>query len=349
MIIKDMSNISIIVILFILVNLVIFFTFKKNKIFRSIIDKPDKIRKLHILPVPLAGGMIIFTNLILFFLIYYFFYDFLPKEIFFQNFTIFIIFMISLVLVFFLGLVDDKVNINPLLKFLLLTIIIIPLLIFDESLVIKKIQLSFVSESIHFGHYGLIFSLFCFLVYLNAFNMFDGINLQSGLYSLLIFLSIFYFSYLSLLLLVLIISMVGFSFLNSKNLTFLGDSGTLMLAFLISYFFIKLYNFEIIFFADEIVLYMIIPGLDLIRLFVIRIMNKKNPFKPDRQHLHHLLLEKYQYKLTICIILFLILFPIILSYLSNNFFMILILTVLLYSLIVFNITKNFNSFQKDKL
>ena len=72
--------------------------------------------------------------------------------------------------------------------------------------------------------------------------MFDGINLQSSFYSLFIFLNIMFFFSNSLLINILIISLIGFSYLNFKNKTFLGDSGSLILAFIISYFFISLYN-----------------------------------------------------------------------------------------------------------
>ena len=122
--------------------------------------------------------------------------------------------------------------------------------------------------------------------------MFDGINLQSSSYSLFIFLNILFF-YNSLFIKILIIAILAFSYLNFKNKSFLGDSGSLLLAFIISYFFIKLYNFRYIEFADQICLYMIIPGLDLIRLFVVRIFNKRNPLSSDRLHLHHLLISKF--------------------------------------------------------
>ena len=39
--------------------------------------------------------------------------------------------------------------------------------------------------------------------------------------------------------------------------------------------------------------YLLFPGLDLFRLFIYRIVNKKNPFIADTNHLHHLLLKKY--------------------------------------------------------
>ena len=104
--------------------------------------------------------------------------------------------------------------------------------------------------------------------------MFDGINLQSSFYSLFIFFNFIFFIN-SLLINIIVISLIFFSYLNFKNKTFLGDSGSLLLAFIISYFFINLYNLDYINYADKICIFMLIPGLDLIRLFVIRIFNKK--------------------------------------------------------------------------
>jgi hypothetical protein len=40
---------------------------------------------------------------------------------------------------------------------------------------------------------------------------------------------------------------------------------------------------------------MLVPGLDLFRLFFERIIKGKNPFFPDRNHIHHLLLKKMSY------------------------------------------------------
>ncbi len=248
-------------------------------------------------------------------------------------------FIFSLTSIFILGIIDDKINLNPTLKFLILLLIIFFLLKYDESLILKNIEISFFSNQINIGKYGFFFSLFCFLVFLNAFNMFDGINLQSSLYSIIIFVNILYYSETSILICLFLISIISFSFLNFKNLTFLGDNGTLIIGFSISYFFIKLYNLKNITFADEIVLYMLIPGLDLIRLFIIRIINKKNPLKPDRLHLHHLLLEKYSYKKTLIILLALLSAPIILNYLGINLFMIILSTVLIYFSTVIKISK----------
>ena len=67
------------------------------------------------------------------------------------------------------------------LVFILL--ILIPTIFFQDYLIIENINVSFLSDQYHIS---LLFTCFCFLVFLNAFNMFDGINLQASFYSFLI-------------------------------------------------------------------------------------------------------------------------------------------------------------------
>ena len=38
---------------------------------------------------------------------------------------------------------------------------------------------------------------------------------------------------------------------------------------------------------------MFLPGIDMLRVFFKRIISKKNPFKADKIHFHHILLTKY--------------------------------------------------------
>ena len=58
--------------------------------------------------------------------------------------------------------------------------------------------------------------------------------------------------------------------LNFLNKSFLGDSGTLLISFILSFIFIKLFNNQIILNSDEILIYMLIPGIDMIRLFFLK-------------------------------------------------------------------------------
>ena len=168
--------------------------------------------------------------------------------------------------------------------------------------------------------------------------MFDGINLQSSFYSIIIFLSILLFYNNSLIAKIILISIFAYSYLNMRNKSFLGDSGSLLVAFIIGYFFIKLYNREIINYTDEVVIYMLVPGIDLVRLFFKRLFLKRNPLSSDRFHLHHLLLSKYSFEKTILILTVLILIPIIMNYFDLNRLFIILILISIYFVILFTIS-----------
>jgi UDP-GlcNAc:undecaprenyl-phosphate GlcNAc-1-phosphate transferase len=70
--------------------------------------------------------------------------------------------------------------------------------------------------------------------------------------------------------------------------------------------------------VEDIFLTIMLPGLDMFRVFLTRIYNKKNPFSPDRTHLHHLLI-KYGLKTNKILIIFflLILTPILINFFTN--------------------------------
>jgi len=337
-----MINSNFILILFVITNLIFLLNFSKIKIFHLNIDKPDKKRKFHSQPTPLAGGILIFINLILYWFICIIQNDFVDYEIFFQNQNSLNYFIGISTIIFILGFIDDKVNLKANLKFIILLIAILLLLLLDKSLIIDKINFSFFSGTFILDGFSIFFSVFCFLVFINAFNMFDGINLQSGLYSILIFFCILIFYSNSFLVKIMIISLICFSYLNFKNKTFLGDSGSLLISFIISYLFIKLYNLDYIKYAENITLYMMIPGLDLIRLFVLRTINKKNPLTSDRNHLHHILIKKYSFEKTLIIIFLLISLPLIMNNFNVNNLFTIFVTIFIYCFVILFSSKKTN-------
>ena len=71
---------------------------------------------------------------------------------------------------------------------------------------------------------------------------------------------------------------------------------------------------KVIDYSDQIFILKMVPGIDMFRLFMFRILKKKNPFRPDNLHIHHILLEKFSYMQTILIIILLVNTPIILSF-----------------------------------
>ena len=317
-----------------LFNFFLIFFFDKIKLFKINIDKPDGKRKLHKNPIPLAGGIIIFLNLVIYFLFILKNPNLLLNEIIFKNDKNLILFFITSISIFTLGFIDDKLNISAFIKFIVIIILIGFILLLDETLKIQIIKFSFIDNEFYLSKYSIIFTCFCFLVYLNAFNMFDGINLQSSIYSIIIFLSILFIYHDLFLIKVLLISIISYSYLNFKNKSFLGDSGSLLLAFIIGYIFIQLYNNRVINFTDEVVVYMLLPGIDLIRLFFKRIFLKRNPLTPDRFHLHHLLISQYSYKKSLIILFCLIILPIVMNYFASSKFFIISSFVSIYVILI---------------
>jgi len=306
----------------------------------NVYDKPDKIRKLHRNSVPLTGGFYLIVNLFfLFFLDVFLNY----KNLFFQDLfyynRVYFSFISGLFFFFLLGLSDDKKPISANLKLVLQFIIVFIILLLDPNLKIEFLRLSFVDKIFYLNEFSIFFTIFCFLLFINAFNMFDGINAQSGLY-FFVCLLIFYLTSQETIFLLLMIYLTFFLYKNIKNKIFLGNSGSYLISFLTSFYFIKFYNADVIIFADFIFLVMLIPGIDMLRVFFLRISKGINPFFPDRRHLHHILLKKFNEKITALFIFLLIFLPVIISYFFFNILVIIIITTISYFFLIF--TSNFS-------
>ena len=131
---------------------------------------------------------------------------------------------------------------------------------------------------------------------------------------------------------------------NFKSKMFLGDAGSFVLSFYICYQTVFIYNqglatSNIILNLESILLLFFIPGLDMIRLTFKRVKSKQSPFKADRNHLHHILISKFDLLKSLLIYMFLIIIPFIL-YLINPYLLnyILIFTLIVYSLLILRIT-----------
>ena len=239
-------------ILLILFNFFLFLFQKKIDLIMNVYDKPDKIRKLHRNSVPLTGGFYLIVNLFfLFFLDVFLNY----KNLFFQDLfyynRVYFSFISGLFFFFLLGLSDDKKPISANLKLVLQFIIVFIILLLDPNLKIEFLRLSFVDKIFYLNEFSIFFTIFCFLLFINAFNMFDGINAQSGLY-FFVCLLIFYLTSQETIFLLLMIYLTFFLYKNIKNKIFLGNSGSYLISFLTSFYFIKFYNAEVIIFADFI-------------------------------------------------------------------------------------------------
>ena len=326
---------------FIVINFLLISNYSFLKKLYRINDFPDSNRKFHKMPTPLLGGLIIYVNFFLLFIIGLFDGTVISNFLFTNTLEYCFFFLIGSSF-FLLGAIDDKYRINANLKLILMGLLVFVAIFFDNKLIIQELRFSFYSESLSLKKFSLFFSIICFLLFINSLNMLDGINGQVGTYSIVLFVILLLNLKFTLLIFVFILSITFFLYLNFKNKSFLGDSGTLFLGYIISYLFIKTYNANIIKYSEEIFLIMSITGYELLRLAIFRILKKKHPFSADRNHIHHIFIKKISFIKTFFLIQMLLLFPYLLFLFSGNFLISFVISSSCY--IVF-----LNIFSKKKL
>lgn len=323
----------------ILINLTLIFFFKPLSVFYNLFDYPYLKRKIHTKPISLLGGAFIIINIFIIILFDIFFSA--TDDKIFNNFSNLNIFLFTTLAFFLLGFFDDKIDVSANKKLFLTFFFLNILFYFDNSILIKDLNFSFFYKTITLGKLSYFFTILCFLLFINAFNMLDGINGQAATYSLFLLIVLISKQIFPLFLIVLMIALFSFLFLNLKNKTYLGDSGTLTLGFILSYLFVKSYSTEI-FYADEIFLIMSIPGYDLLRLAITRIIKKKHPFSGDNFHMHHLLIKRLKFSKTFFLLQILMFCPYLFYKISNNFYFAFFLSLIAYCLMIKNFIKKKN-------
>ena len=278
-------------ILFLLfINICFFIFHSKISNLYNIYDKPDSIRKFHKFPTSLIGGLIIFLNFNFLIIYSILFQNFYENGIFASNKTLFNLFFLNSSF-FLIGYLDDKFNISANKKFIIIFLFILAAVLIDKNLIIYELKFSSFYKVIYLENFSIIFTTLCILLFINAFNMFDGVNCQAGFYAFGLLIILFLKSQNVNIFLTFIIPLFFFLYFNYKDKMFLGNSGSLLLSVFLSQLIILEYSSNKLF-ADEIVLLLIFPGLDMLRLFIERLLRNKSPFDADRSHLHHFISNK---------------------------------------------------------
>ena len=326
-------------IFFIIINLVILSKFSKISNFFPY-DHFDYKRKKNYKKVPLAGGFLFLLNLLLLFFlskINNFYYFDKPSSI-----------LIFYSIMFFLvGFLDDKFNLSPYLRSIIQLILIIHFFGVNNDFLIKKLEFLSINLEINISSYSLIFSVLALFLFINAMNMFDGLNGQVTAYSIFFLTVLYYKDYQTGLIVFLIIFLITFFLLNIKSKAYLGSSGVLLISFILGYFVIDGYQKKVIY-SDEIFLLMLIPGLDMIRLFFVRLISKKNPLVGDNNHIHHHLVKIFSPVKTFLIILFFNLFLWSTTFFVKQYISI-IVGIILYIILISGLSLiNINKYGKRK-
>ena len=316
-------------------NLIFYFFYERISNFFKLIDYTDNNRKIHFSETPRSGGIFFWLTLTIIFIFeftnqFFYFYD----SFLFSNIRTIISFYLLTSAIFFLGLFDDRYNLSAKRKMFYSTIIIFIFLNLDPNFVISELRFSTFDKVIFLGEFKIIFTLLCLLLLINAINMFDGMNLQVGIYLLLFFLYFILNSFLLILISSLLIPLLFYLILNARGKLFLGDCGSLLCGILIGLLIIRSYNLGLPIYCDQIFLILLIPGIDMLRVSILRIIIGKSMFDPDQNHIHHILLRRFNYIITTTLINLLSFLIFIMLFFELNSYIILFFALITYFVLI---------------
>lgn len=260
---------------------------------KKLYDIPDA-RKLHTKPISSLGGIGIFAGFLFSIL-------FCTKSL--DIINGFQYFIAALMIIFFFGVKDDIMVLTPLKK-LLGQIFTASILVFKVGFVITDLH-GFVNIHLVNETVAWCFSIFTILVIMNAFNLIDGVDGLSGTIGLIssaVFGFLFikngdmFFALIAFSLTAALFAFLIFNYAPAK--IFMGDTGAMLNGAINAILVIRLIQTAHTFTTFPINVspalgfgILLIPLLDTLRVFSIRIIQGRSPFMPEKNHLHHLLLN----------------------------------------------------------
>lgn len=321
------------------ISLFVFLNFISKKL--NLLDFPNE-RKIHLKPTSYLGGLNILITLI--FSMY-----FLELS---DHFISKILIYGSLIAL--IGLLDDIRPIKPIIK-LILQLFTIFYFINTYSFYLNDLGTYEFIGKIYLGNFGLIFTVLCCLLLINAVNYIDGIDLITSLNFIFIVTIYIFLAHLNNItelrniLSVIIIPLIIFLFFNNGILDmkfFLGDSGSNYIGFIISFISIGMYTIY-----DFHPVLIIWPLSFLVYEFlstnILRLLKKKYITEPGLDHIHFEIKNKFSlglYETNVVILLlnmFLTIFGLILFYKANSLisFILFIIIFLFYFALRFRLSK----------
>jgi len=203
---------------------------------------------------------------------------------------------------------------------------------------------------------SIILTIFVVVVIINAFNLIDGIDglasaigiICASAFGLWFYLSGQYqYAILSLALVGALIGFIRFNLFGKSYKIFMGDTGSLLIGFIIAVFVIQFNESNLsvsgLYKIDSVpavsISILMIPLYDILRIFIVRIARKQSPFKADRGHIHHKLIDLgYSHaKVTLILVIANIIFICIAFFLQHIGILWLTLTLLVIGTITFYI------------
>jgi UDP-GlcNAc:undecaprenyl-phosphate GlcNAc-1-phosphate transferase len=262
--------------------------FKPLAIDVGLVDKPNA-RKHHEGQIPLIGGISIFVAVLAASLLW------LPNTIELR------MYLIASAMMVFIGALDDKYDLKVRIR-IVGQIIIASLMIYGVGDYISNLGDLFGFGAVELGPVGIIFTYIAIIVVINAYNMVDGIDGLVGSLSLNTFTAIAllflmsgnhdYVSYpliLATATLPYLMFNLGFFKKYTKKI-FMGDAGSMFIGLSVIWLLSMGTQGENASFRPVTALWICaVPLMDMLAIVMRRYRKGKSPFKPDRDHLHHIL------------------------------------------------------------
>ena len=204
------------------------------------------------------------------------------------------------IVMFIMGIIDDISELSSYFRFFVQALISFLVVYVGDLRIDCFYGILGVNELPEF--FSIVFSISVIIFIINSFNLTDGLDglaASLGLFILSCFAIIFFINgkYFDCTLACAgIASLFAFWLYNRPPARiFMGDSGSLVIGFIIACCAIRACNMEIV---DDIINPVFVlciiayPAVDTLRVFTLRIFSGKSPFSADRNHIHHLLIDK---------------------------------------------------------
>jgi len=265
--------------------------------YKKLMDIPNG-RSSHGAETPTLGGIAFFAS-ILISMLFIKSYDY-------SNISINII--SALVVIFFMGLKDDLMVISAKAKIALQSLAII-FIIFNSEFYITNFHGFLNIEEIPIP-ISILLSYGFLIYFVNAFNLLDGIDGLASMLGIvisvvyLIFftqLELYFYAFISIIMVGFLISFLRYN-LSSKNKIFMGDTGSLIVGFLIGILTLRFLSLDVtqlekinilpVNLVVVVLSLLFFPILDVIRVSVVRFINESKIFTADKRHMHHIFIDK---------------------------------------------------------
>lgn len=253
----------------------------------GLVDKPNA-RKLHQGAVPLVGG--ISTSIVL-----AQFLTFRPDIIQYSE-----LFVLSIATLTFVGALDDKFDLSVKVRIAIQAALSVTMMQVT-GIELNSLGNLFGLGDIYLGWFGIVVTVFAVIGAINAFNMVDGIDGLLGGLSIVTFgaiallLNVDSQHGLAYLCVVIITAMLPYIFMNLGILgrarkVFMGDAGSMMIGFTVIWLLLGASQTgDKALMRPVTALWLIaVPLMDMAAIMIRRVRRGDSPFKPDREHLHHI-------------------------------------------------------------